>query len=246
MPIVLPDADDNQSLLQICQDTARAVGFPAPTSVVNNNDATAVQLYALANLEGEQLSKAKNWSELVSEHTFALETGVQEYDLPVDFRWIIPGTSYDRTDQRIILNPLTSQEWQYLKAWTSIAGLTRRARIRAGKIEFEQTITASDDGKTIAFEYLSSYWAESAGGTTKARFSLDSDIPRIDKNILTLGLIWRFRRAKGLDYESEIAEYAAQLNLTKASDGGARKLNMNEHNMYGLVNPNIPDQGFGP
>ena len=128
------------SLLTICQDASDAVGFTRPASIINNSDQTARQLLALANAEGEQLSKSKNWSVLVEEHTFTLTTADQDYALPADFRWIVPNTTWDRDDNRIVLNPITGQEWQYLKAWATVSGLNRRARIRDGQLEFEQTI----------------------------------------------------------------------------------------------------------
>jgi hypothetical protein len=235
------------SLLSICQNAATACGFPSPSSIINSTDKTAIQLLSLANREGAFLSTEKDWSELVSEHTFTLATADQDYALPADFRWIIPMTTYDRDDNRIVLNPITSQDWQFLKAWTSISGITRRARIRAGQLEFEQTISATDNGKTIAFEYLSSYWAETSGGTAKSGFTIDTDVSRIDEEIMTLGLIWRFRRAKGLDFMDERAEYQARLSRIKAADGGSRTLSMNGTSLRNLAlsYPNVPDTGLG-
>jgi len=242
MPVILT-SDTN--ILDICQNAARACGFGSPAQIVGSTDKTAMQLLSLANREGEFLSTQKDWSELKSEHTFQLATADQEYTLPDDFRWIIPGTTYDRDNDRIVLNPVSSQEWQYLKAWTSIGGLTRRARIRANQLEFEQTITASDNGKTIAFEYLSSYWAQTSSGTAKRRFTLDTDIFRLDDELMTLGIIWRFRRAKGLGFEDERAEYLSQLNIHKSADGGSRTLDMSSSTLRGINNPNIPDTGYG-
>lgn len=236
------------SLLTICQDAATACGFPSPASIVGSGDKTAKQLLSLVIREGNFLSTKKDWSRLVSEHTFTLVTADQDYALPADFRWIIPNTTYNRDDNRIVLNPISSQEWQFLKAWTSIAGLTRRARIRNNLLEFEETIAAADNGKTIAFEYLSSYWADTAaGGAKKSKFTLDTDVALIDEELITLGLIWRFRRAKGLEFESEQAEYMAQVNLIKAADGGASTLSLNANNAksLSLTNPNIADSGYG-
>ena len=236
------------SLLSICVDAATSCGFPAPVSIVGSSDKTAKQLLSLAIREGNYLSTKKDWSRLVSEHTFTLTTADQDYALPADFRWIIPNTTYNRDDNRIVLNPISSQDWQFLKAWTSIAGLTRRARIRANQLEFEETITSADNGKTIAFEYLSSYWADTAaGGAEKSKFTLDTDVALIDEELMTLGLIWRFRRAKGLEFESEQSEYMAQVNVIKAADGGATTLSMNATTAksLSLTNPNIPDSGYG-
>jgi len=234
------------SLLTICQEAAVASGFPKPNTIISNANGDAVQLLTLAKLEAEKISKVRNWSVLVKEGTITLVTSDQDYALPADFRWIVPQTTWDRTNQRIVLNPINGEEWQFLKAWTAVAGLNRRARIRAGQLEFEQTITSTDNGNTIAFEYLSTYWADiAATGTPKATFTLDDDIFRIDEHLLTLGLIWRFRRAKGLSFEDERAEYVAEVMQEKATDGGARRLNMGERSLYDLPNPNLPESGYG-
>jgi len=236
------------SLLQICTDAATAAGFPAPSSIIGSGDKTAKQLLSLVVREGNYLSTKKDWSRLVSEHTFVLATATQTYALPADLRWIVPNTTYNRDDNRIVLNPISSQDWQFLKAWTSIAGLTRRARIRAGNLEFEETIAAADNGKTIAYEYLSSYWADTAaGGAAKPKFTLDTDVSLVDEELMTLGLIWRFRRAKGLEFEDERREYTTQLALLRAADGGARTLSMNSRTVQSLslTNPNISDSGYG-
>jgi hypothetical protein len=233
------------TLLSICQDAAKACGFSPPTSVVNSSDKTAMQLLVLANLQGDELSKSRNWSALVSEHTLTLATGDQDYSLPPDFRWIVPNTTWDRSDKRIVLNPISGEEWQFLKAWGSISGLTRRVRIRAGQLEFEETITASDNGKTIAFEYLSKYWAASAALAPKEKFTIDTDVSLLDESLMLLGLIWRFRRAKGLEYETEENDYRMQVQLSKSADSGSKRINMGSKGMFEITNPNIPDRDFG-
>lgn len=233
------------SLLTVCQEAAAASGFDKPSSIISSADKTAIQLLTLVKIAAEQMSKEKNWSELVSEHTFTLSTADQDYALPADFRWIVPNTTWDRTNDRIVINPISGEEWQFLKAWTTVAGLNRRARIRNGQLEFEQTITSTDNGKTIAFEYLSSYWAESAAGTAKATFTLDTDLCRLDEQLLTLALVWRFRRAKGLSYEDERQEYMEQVMLSKAGDGGARRLTMGRRSSNVPENPNVPESGYG-
>lgn len=233
------------SLLSICQDAAYEIGFPAPTTVAANIDATAQQLYRLANKEGEILSQMASWEALVSEHTDTLVSGTQEYNLPSDFRWIVPSTTWDRTDKRIVINPITSEYWQFLKGWTTINGLHHRARIRNGKLEFEDTIGADDNGNTIAFEYLSDKWAANSGGTAKNKFSADTDTARLDEELITQGVVWRFEKAKGLDWEANFQEYIRLRNKQIARDGGSRKISLNGRMGDGVIGYNVPDRDFG-
>jgi hypothetical protein len=232
------------SLLSICQDAAKEIGFPAPASVIGASDANTQQLLRLANKEGNILSR-KPWEALVSEHTFLLATGDQDYALPADFRRIIPTTTWNRDNKRIVINPVTSQEWQFLKGWTTINGLNLRARIRNGEMEFEQTIDAAENGKTIAFEYISTYWAESSGGTDQTSFLVDTDVSKIDEEIMTQGVVWRFKKAKGLDWQSDYAEYKQVLDSHFAGDGGARRIRMCGQKFGEGLGPNISDRDYG-
>lgn len=215
------------SLLTICQNAAREIGFPVPNSVVTNTaDKSAQQFYRFANRTGESMSKEKRWSDLLEEHTFPLVTATQTYALPADFRYLIPETTWNRDDQRPVKNPLSSQEWAFYKGWQTLTGINLRARIKNSLFEFEQAIAATDNGKTIAFEYVSKYWATDSGGTAKANFSADSDLTLLDEEIITLGVIYRFKRSKGLDWVGDFQEYQSELSAVKGYDGGSKVISL--------------------
>lgn len=218
------------SLLSVCQAACYEIGLDAPSSIVNNNDDDAKQLLYLANRAGEELSRRGTWQALHKEHTITLATGTQTYALPADWRWIIPDTTWDRANQRQADNPITPQEWQMLKGWTQVGGLNRRMRIRNDFFEFEQPITSSDNGNTVALEYLSSYWTEYGTGvnlgTARRNYIADTDIAKIDEELITLGIIWRLQRAKGLDWETAYQEYDREMNKLFGYDRGAKKLRL--------------------
>jgi hypothetical protein len=232
------------SLLSICQDVAYEVGFPAPASIVNNDTQDAQQLLRLANREGESISQAHPWQILKEEGNVTLVTSDQDYSLPADFRYIIPMSTWNRSDKRIVINPMTSQEWQFLKGWTTINGLNLRARIRNNELEFEQTITSAENGEEIYFEYISKYWAETSGGTSQHKFQADTDVGRIDEELITQGVVWRYKKAKGLDWEPDFTEYMGLLSTTKARDGGSRSLNLGGSSIKS-VGLNVPDRDYG-
>lgn len=236
------------SLLTIVQDAADEIGFPEPSTVIGNTDQIASQMLRLLNKEGDTLSRYA-WEALKKEYTFDLVSSDQDYALPTDFRYIIPSSTWNRDNQRIIIEPLTSEEWQFFKGWTTVNGLNLRARIRNGQFEFEQTITPSDQGKTIAFEYISKYWAETETAQTGvtesiAKFTLDSDTTTLDEELLTQGLVWRFRKAKGLMFDVDLAEYQKLVREAKARDGGSRKVRLNSAIKHHLgVNTREGDYG---
>ena len=235
------------SLLTICQDVAYELGIGAPTSIVGSTDTNALQLLRLANKEGEDLSQKTLWQVLTKEHTFTLDglTPTQTYDMPADFRSIIPSTTWNRDNKRVVINPVSPAEWQFLKGWTTISGLNLRAHFRGDQLEFQQTLTSADDGKTIAFEYLSKYWSETSGGTAQQKFAADTDVPKLDAELITQGIVWRFKKEKGLDWQPNYQEYTNLRNSIIARDGGARVVNMGRGEFGGELGVNVSDRGFG-
>ncbi len=232
------------TLLSIVQDAVEDIGFGAtPATVVGNTDKTAKQMLRLLNKEGESLSKHP-WEALVKEHTFTLATSDQDYATPAGFRYMIPESAWNRDSKRPVRTPITSQEWQFYKGWSTVTGLTLRARIRNKELEFDQTITSADNGKTIAYEYISSYWTEDSGSTAQGKFAADDDTSVLDEELLTLGLIWRFKKAKGLDWQSDYLDYKNEVSKEKARDGGARNLNLGSKLSAGL-GANRPESGYG-
>lgn len=231
------------TLLTIVQDAASEIGFPEPVTVIGNSDQIATQMLRLLNREGETLSRYP-WQALKKEHTFVLVTADQDYALPADFRYIIPSSAWNRDNKRSIIEPLSSEEWQFFKGWTTVNGLNMRARIRNDQFEFEQTISAADNGKTIAYEYISNNWCETSGGTGQTAFAADTDVSLIDEELLTQGLVWRFRKAKGLPFEADLAEYQKNVREAQSRDGGKRKLRLGANNLQHL-GVNTPDGNYG-
>lgn len=231
------------SLLTIVQDACAEIGFPVPVKVIGNTDQIAIQMLRLLNREGNSLSRS-DWEALKKEHIFTLVSGTQTYSLPSDFRYIINGTSWCRDNKRQLIQPLTSKEWQFFKGWSTVNSLNLRARIRVGLFEFEQTIGASDDGKTIAFEYMSNSWAQSSAGAAQTEFLADTDNSLLDEELLTQGLVWRFRKAKGLQFEGDLIEYTRMVNEAKARDGGSRVMKLGGNSVTHL-GVNTPEGNYG-
>jgi hypothetical protein len=233
------------SLLTICQGVASEIGFPEPSTIISNSDANAKQLLRLANREGKILSREAPWQALRTVYTFTLATGDQDYALPSDFGWIIPTTTWNRSTKNYVLNPVTPSEWEYLQAWSGATGLNLNARVHGGQVVFQQTITAAQNGETIAYEYISNKWCQSSGLVAQAAWAADTDTAKLDEELITQGIVWRFKKSKGLDWEEDFAEYNNQKNKMIARDGGMRKLCLGGDYDASPVGVNVPDQGYG-
>lgn len=226
------------TLVQICQAVLREVGqVNVPSSIVGNTDPAAVQLLALANRTGKILALDFRWQALLTTHTFATVNGTTDYSLPSDLHAFAGLTFWDRTNIEQCEGPVSAVLWEGLRSGNIIGvGLRKYFRVAANLFSIYPTPTAAD---TIAYQYWSKNWI-----TGKTEFSDDTDQPLIDADLITLGLKWRWRMAKGLAYDEEKADYQMRLDALQAIDGGKNILR------FGRVEPaapalNIPETGYG-
>lgn len=213
------------SLLTIVQNAAMAIGLPSPTSVAGNVDQSTQTLKSFADREGVELSRRYQWEALVLEAThttLAAENQGVLTTIASGIDYIIQGTMYDRTLQREVRPYEGPQAWQFDQARTS-TGPYYRYRVRGGSLLFYPAPTA---GNTVAFEYKSRNFCASSGGTGQASWAADDDVGVLDEEIMTLGVIWRFLQAKGVDYGEAYRAYESQVQQAMSRDGGKSVMSM--------------------
>ena len=214
------------SLLTMTQQAARRIGVNPPSVVVASSDPQILQLLALANEEGQDLSARYPWTALQNESTFttvAAETqGTITTLAGASFRYILNDIMWNRSLLRPVFGPLVPQDWQALKA-RNVTGPYAQFRIRGTSVLF---IPQPAAGNTIAFEWISKNWVNVNAGGTSATWTADADTGALDEEIMTMGIIWRFKAAKGLAYEEDFNKYERLVADQMARDGGKSRLNL--------------------
>jgi hypothetical protein len=208
------------TLLTICQDAANEIGVPSPNAVIGSTDTTAIQLLAAANREGKNLVTGYDWEVLVKEenHTaIANESQGRLSAIATDFERFSNNTMWNRTSDRKFYGPLNNTEWQTLKGSVQ-SGITNYFRIRGGKLLMNPVPTVGD---AIYFEYISEWWVDTTGNgdANATRYAADANTTILDENLITLGVIWRFLKQKGLPYDNQLQEYQIKLFEKQAKDG---------------------------
>lgn len=229
------------SLLTLVQAATDRIGIVRPSSVIGSADGQVRQLLGLANQEGKELSRRHSWQLLQKEKTFtAIAAETQTSVIPDDFDRFINGTFFNRTTNRKVQGPLKPDEWQSYKA--NIATVLFDAfRQRGNALLLAPTPTA---GASYAFEYMSAYWVATAAASTtpaQATWMADGDVGILSEELMTDGVVWRFKKSKGLDYAEEFRSYEAQVMLAMSNDGGRRNVNMSGHGRVRSMGVSIPD-----
>jgi hypothetical protein len=210
--------------LQIIQSACKRIGILSPNAAVTATDQQIIQLVALAEEEGQELATRYNWETLQTEATFTTVAAQVQTTLAATapgFDYIINDTIWNRTLRRPVYGPKSQQDWQQDKA-NQINGPFNSFRIIADAINFYPNPVA---GQTCAFEYQSRNWVSTSGGTSET-WTADSDTPRIDGQLIVLGVIWRWKAAKGLDYAEDYAKYERRVSDAMGRDAGKATLNM--------------------
>lgn len=240
-----------RTLLQIVHASVDELGsLNRPTAVVGSSDAQVQQLLALMNREGKELAAREGihggWPQLRKEFTITTVTDQAAYNFPSDLQYFINTTAWDRTQHWPLRGPISPQEWQVLKSGTiGSTGPRRRFRIMAGQIYFDPA--PESDGSTFVLEYYSDTWCESGGHAAQRLWASDTDLPLLPDDCFILGLNWRFRKSKGLDYAEEYKAYESLVSRELGRTGMAPVLDLagTTSGIRFIDEDNIPDSGMG-
>lgn len=230
------------SLLTMIQRASSKIGITKPGTVVGNADIQIAQLLEIANEEGEELSRRGQWERLITE--FSITTLAAESQGAI--RTLIPGydsilndTMWNTTSTTVVFGPKATRDWAAEKA-VGISGPFSQFRIRGGLLIFLPVPTA---GQTVTGEAKTNFFCESSGGAGQSVWTADTDVGRLEENLMRLGIIWRWRQTKGFDFAEEFNTYERAVLTELGKDGGKRILNMGDSRQFG-PGIAIPDGNF--
>jgi len=88
---------------------------------------------------------------------------------------------------------------------------------------------ALDNGEIVTTEYRSEFWILANDATTrKARWTADTDRALVPERLITLGLVWRWKQAKGFDYSESFRSYQFERQRAAGVDGGSPTIQISE------------------
>ena len=212
-----------QTVVHFCERT----NITSPATVIGSADPQVVQIKALLEEIGIDMASRVAWEGITFQATHttiaAEDQGAMTTIASNGFKYIKNGTIWDRTDRLPVLGPLSSGEWQALKALV-VTGPRYRHRIRGGKLLVNPTPAAGHDW---AFEYVSKNWILAADLTTYLQFfAADTDTVLLPDTELLQGLRWKWKREKGLDYAEDFRTYEMMLKDAAGRDAGKSVLRM--------------------
>lgn len=229
------------NLLAIAQEAADRIGLARPSVIVGSLDPQIRQLLSLSSEDGRDLARRHDWQAMQLERTFtATATEVQSGAFPAGFDRVIPETFWNRTRTRRVVGPLTPQRWQAMQSGLINVLPWDAWRQRGSELLITPAPIAGDQ---MAFDYVTKFWCSGAGETspTQLAWANDTDIPYVDDELMIIGLVWRFKKSRGLDYGEDFSAYETRLASLAGTDAGMAPLNMGQEGGSVLADPSSTD-----
>jgi hypothetical protein len=231
-----------KTLLQIVQQACGEMGLTAPNYVAGNTASDTVQMLALLNGIGGDLSREFDWQALQKAYTFNT-TGAASYPLPSDYDRQIDRTHYDKSKRWEMLGPESPQQWEFLTSAYISVGPRLRYRLMGNALNVWPT---TNTGETVGYEYISNAWVTGADTTVKSSFTLDTDVCIFPDRLMITGLKLRYFSVKGFNTQEYQVEFMRYLSVAKSNDAGSSTLSFAPKLSSVLIGwENIPDSGYG-
>jgi len=208
------------SLLSIANAVADETKGARPQTIVGNSDPDAQSMLRLINKVGYRLMLKYPWSILRAEEivtTPGTETMVTAANMPTGFNRFVPETMWDRDSNNLVSGPVHPVEWNGLKVQT-FSSQNKKFIYRGGAILTSPLFSA---GVTVAYEYVLDTWVDiAATGTPKSSMTLDTDVARIDEELIIAGAAYAYLEADGQPYATAFQNFKEMFDTIAKNDAG--------------------------
>lgn len=218
------------ALLGIIQDVARRLALPVPTAVIGSTDPMVQQMLALTQDIGDDLVERWNWLKTKSGYnpvTFTGDGTTAVWTFPVDFQSLSPSDIFVSNKYPSLVMPGPVNEEYLIRAKATPANVQPSCWRRIGnQIEFYPVLTA---GEIVSYVYAGKRWIVDADGVTrKDVFAADTDTVVYPERLVRYGLLWKYRRAKGLDYGEEFDAFETAFDRIAGEENQDRNILMSD------------------
>ena len=208
------------SVLTAIQSASVRLNQSRPGIVFSDNSQYANEMSELANEAAIAIAKAADWRKLHKLYVFS-GTGKVEFPFPDDYdRMPLKASMFSTRSRMALVRARDIDQWLQLQI-LPVVGYPGRWIITGGHIEVMPALMACEE---VKFYYITKNIVEG----DKTVFTNDNDVFLLSERLLTLGLVWRWRALKGLDYSEDMKNYDVALSEEAGRDKGSRMIAIGE------------------
>lgn len=198
------------TILSTVQGAALRCNLKVPAQAVSSTDENILQLVAFAEDSGREMVERGDWNELKTKATVTGDGVSTLFTLPADWMRLCPsdkspvGALVSLSRPTIPLRgPVNDEALNQIKALTAFPAYPVW-RIINRNLEIWPALAS---GEIVSFWYFTKAWIISPAGVQSTKFTSDDQVSLIDEDLIMKGAIWKWKRAKGLDYQEEFMAY---------------------------------------
>lgn len=141
-----------------------------------------------------------------------------------DFNFVVNETVWDRTTRRPVFGPKSPADWQQLQA-QFVTGPWYQYTLRGNNF---LVLPVPAPGDLIFFEWCTKFWCTNQSGSQgQTSMVADTDVAKLDEDLLVLGGIWRFKKGNGLDWQEDQEKAERMFADLTSRDGVKARINLN-------------------
>lgn len=197
------------SILDIINEAADVVSLDRFDSVYGSSDPQAMTMLEMAKIGGQRIAARFDWRALEKTDPIVISPYAmqEDYDRLIDGGAVIAG---DGDFFRAVKSP---SQWSVVK---QVPSAQKYFYLSGQTIQFSPEAAAPGGRVT----YISKNWIIGDDDLGKSEWGSDDDKPVFPEHLLTLDLIWRWKRQKGLAYDDPLAEFEAAIGAATEEDRG--------------------------
>lgn len=234
------------TVLQAAQSASIRLVGKRITSLFSSSEQIAVELADLATEVARDMAKAHDWRSLTVKAEMVGDSVSESFYLPSDYdRMPIKGNLYS-TRSDLPLTPATDlDQWIEFELTPVVASpgywiiIREQINIRPALatndaarfyyvsrnfVPIETELTADNDIISTDVVYLYADQTSQAGIEGRDYFEADTDTFLLSERLLTLGLIWKWKAMKGLEYAEDLKNYEIAFQQEAGREKGSRML----------------------
>ena len=214
------------SLLSIVQGAALRCNLKVPSQAFSSTDDNVLQMVAFVQDTGRELVERADWNTLKKTFQVTGDGTTTVFPLPSDWMRLCPsdkspvGALVSLSRPTIPLRgPVNDEALNQIKALTAFPAYPVW-RLIGKNLEIWPAIAS---GEIVRTSYFSkAFVVSAANGSYLQSFSSDNDTSLIEEDTLMKGAIWKWKRAKGLDYAEEFRAYEVSVDRNAGQQDSGR------------------------
>jgi hypothetical protein len=225
------------TVLSAVVEASKFIGVDVPEVLFASTERENIELASLAQEMAERIANGHDWNVLARVHTITGDGSTTAFDLPSDYDRMLVKSQVWSSSLETPLSPVSDLDrWLELEV-QSFDFVINAWTIYGGQMHIKPALAT---GVTAKFYYISDLIATPAIGANKAVFDTDTDTFRLDERLLKLGIIWRWKEAKGQPYAEWMADYEELKERLVSRDRGSKMIRVGKVRLPGDVTHAYP------